>query len=217
MQLCHALLVPSGMPTEHGGVDADTPRLRLAWFDRMLALFQPGHVIDLGAGHGVFAIRAADAGWRVTALDARGDRYPKDLGPRIEWRVGDVRDVDLSGYDLIGCLGLFYHLTVDDQLDLLRRSMGIPIVLDTHVANDRPSPFTLSAEVELGGYRGRLFTEADQARHSTASFGNDRSFWAQPEELYRMLDEHGYDLLEAKPWYLPTRTFWACLPRAARR
>ena len=198
------------MANKRGGVDENTLGLRLGWFDRMLGLFPPGSLIDLGAGHGMFAVAAADAGWRVTALDARGDRFPED--GRVDWQVGDVRHADLGGYDVVACLGLFYHLTVDDQLDLLKRSSGVPLILDTHVANERPSPFTLSEPVTLRGFRGRLFHEKDLTR-STASWGNAESFWPRPRALYRMLGEHGYDVLTAAPWYLPTRTFFLCLPR----
>jgi hypothetical protein len=181
----------------------------------MLGLFEPGRLIDLGAGHGAFSIMAADAGWKVTALDARKKRFQED--ERIEWKVGDVRDADFSQYDVIACLGLFYHLTVDDQLDLLKRAAGTPIILDTHVANGQPCPFPLSDEVELSGFKGQLFTEADQSKHPTASWGNDDSFWARPDELYRMFAEHGYTMLEAQPWYLPTRTFWLCIPAEPTR
>ena len=198
------------MATRQGGIDDQTPALRFKWFDQMLGFFPPGRMIDLGAGHGAFSIRAADAGWKVTALDARGDRYPED--DRVDWVVGDVRSVSVEGYDLVACLGLFYHLTVDDQLDLLDRCSGTPMILDTHVANGRPSPFSLSPEVELRGYRGQLFREADRS-HSTASWGNEESFWPRPKAMYRMLDEHGYNVMAAVPWYLPTRTFWLCLPR----
>ena len=198
------------MANKRGGVDENTLGLRLGWFDRMLGLFPSGSLIDLGAGHGMFAVAAADAGWRVTALDARGDRFPED--GRVDWQVGDVRHADLGGYDVVACLGLFYHLTVDDQLDLLKRSSGVPLILDTHVANERPSPFTLSEPVTLRGFRGRLFHEKDLSR-STASWGNTESFWPRPRALYRMLGEHGYDVLTAEPWYLPTRTFFLCLPR----
>lgn len=179
------------------------------WFSRMLGLFPPASLIDLGAGHGLFAIAAADAGWRVTALDARAERFPEDA--RVEWRVGDVRDQDLGGYDVVACLGLFYHLTVDDQLDLLARIRGRPMILDTHVANGHPSPFTLSEPVTMRGYRGRLFQEQDPAR-STAAWGNTESFWPSTRALHRMLGEHGYDVLTATPWYLPTRSFFLCLP-----
>lgn len=199
------------MATAQGGADETTGPLRFKWFKHMLGTFPVGSLVDLGSGHGMFARQAADAGWTVTALDARGDRYPVD--DRITWIVGDVRDIDLKGFDVIACLGLFYHLTVEDQLDLLGRAEGTPIILDTHVANDRPVPMKLSSPVVLHGYGGRLYTEPDQATNSPASWGNDRSFWPSKRALHRMLEDHGYDVLTATPWYLPTRTFFLCLPR----
>ncbi|WP_205474589.1 bifunctional 2-polyprenyl-6-hydroxyphenol methylase/3-demethylubiquinol 3-O-methyltransferase UbiG [Nocardioides sp. SYSU D00038] len=200
------------MPTPNGGVDEHTHALRFKWFRRMLGHVEPGRMIDLGAGHGKFAIDAADRGWKVTAHDARGDRFPVD--DRITWEVGDVRDVDLGGYDLIACLGLFYHLTLDDQLSLLDRASGTPLILDTHVANGARSPMDhkLSEVVTVQGYAGVHYREPDQAKHSTASWGNEHSFWPRPQALFRMLEERGYDVLVARPFYLPTRTFFLCLP-----
>jgi SAM-dependent methyltransferase len=185
---------------------------RIQWFHQLLGTFPVGKLIDLGSGHGMFAREAANAGWTVTALDARGDRYPADE-PRIDWQVGDVRDVDFADFDVIACLGLFYHLTVDDQLDLLARTKGKPIILDTHVAINRQVKPQLSEMMTVGGYEGRLYAEPDQATHSPASWGNDESFWPRVKELYRMLDLNGYDVLTATPWYLPSRTFFLCLPR----
>jgi hypothetical protein len=202
----------SGMVTKQGGVDAETGALRKKWFRQMLGVFTPGRMVDLGAGHGAFSVIAADAGWQVTAVDARGDRYPDD--GRIEWVVEDVRKTSIQGYDVVSCLGLFYHLTIDDQIGLLERCAGLPMILDTHVANDRRSPFTLSDEVVLRGYRGKLFKEELEA--STASWENEHSFWPRPREMYRMFDDHGYDMMAAVPWYMPTRTFWLCLPREPR-
>lgn len=176
----------------------------------MLSLVDGKTLVDLGSGHGKFAVLAADQGWQVTAVDARGDRYPDD--PRVTWQVGDVRDVQVGDFDAIACLGLFYHLTVDDQIGLLERCAGKPMILDTHVANGGRSQFTLSDEVTSRGYRGRLYREGSQ-EISTSSWGNEESFWAKPSALYRMLGDHGYDVLTANPWYLPTRTFFLCLPR----
>lgn len=201
------------MARRDGGSDDSTGALRLRWFATLLSRFAAGSLIDLGSGHGLFAQLAADRGWRVTAQDARGDRFPED--DRIAWEVSDVRDVDLLGYDLISCLGLFYHLTLKDQLSLLDRSRGVPIILDTHVANERPAPMTLSEPVAPQGYRGRYYREPDQVTHSTASWGNADSFWPRPQALYRMLDERGYDVMASVPFYLPTRTFFLCLPRGA--
>jgi len=199
------------VPTARGAADANTGPQRIAWFQRLLGLCDGKTLVDLGAGHGKFSIVAADLGWQVTAIDARGDRYPED--PRITWQVGDVREAPVADFDVVACLGLFYHLTVDDQIDLLARCAGRPIILDTHVANDAKSQFTLSDEVTLRGYRGKLYVEGDQAVHSTASWGNDESFWPRTRALYRMLNDHGFEVLTASPWYLPSRTFFLCLPR----
>lgn len=201
------------MATPDGGRDEHTGAQRLEWFARMLSLVKGDRLIDLGSGHGKFAIDAADLGWQVTALDVRGDRFPED--DRIEWVVGDVRDVDLSNFDVIACLGLFYHLTLDDQLALLDQCQGRPIILDTHVGNGKPTPVKLTKQVTVKGYRGQFYPEPDQTKHSTASWGNDTSFWPTPKAFYRMLNERGYDVLTANPWYLPTRTFFLCLPREA--
>ncbi len=80
-----------------------TWRLEIA--DQLLSLFPPGRVIDLGAGHGLFSQLAADRGWDVTAVDARTERFPDD--DRIRWIRGDIRDVEVSSFDVVLCLGLF--------------------------------------------------------------------------------------------------------------
>lgn len=189
--------------------DAGDVRFRL--FDTLLARFQPGKLIDLGAGHGKFAIRAADAGWDVTAVDARGDRFPSR--PDVTWRREDVRETDVTGYDLIINLGLFYHLDIDTQLSLLDRSAGTPMILDTHVGVPHEKGFGLSPVTGQRGYRGRLYSEEGIQNDSRSSFGNLQSFWPTPKALARMLNERGWEVFAAQPYYQPSRTFFLCLPR----
>src|SRR5699024_587042 len=62
-------------------------------FDAALRAVVPGKLIDLGAGHGGYSRRAADAGWKVTAVDARDIRFPND--DRITWVRQDIRECDL--------------------------------------------------------------------------------------------------------------------------
>ncbi|GGF42176.1 hypothetical protein GCM10011519_15020 [Marmoricola endophyticus] len=188
-----------------------TNQERIHRFDRLLAMFPPGRALDLGAGHGGFSVRAADQGWQVTAVDARAERYPDD--DRIEWRVEDIRTTDCQGYDLIINLGLFYHLTLADQLSLLDRSVGTAMILDTHVAVPGDAAFDLSEITTVDGYRGRLYSEQDKQHDPRSSFGNDDSFWPTQRELQRMLHERGWDILPWRPYYLRTRTFFLCLPR----
>lgn len=188
-----------------------TGEARYRLFDMMLGWFSPGTLLDLGAGHGAFSIRAADAGWMVTAVDARTERFPDD--PRVTWVHEDVRETALDGFDVIANLGLFYHLTLEDQLSLLDRAAGTPMILDTHVATKDTTGFTLSDPVIQGGYRGRLYSEANIQHEATASWGNLDSFWPTPRALYRMLDERGWDVFTATPFYRPSRAFFLCVPR----
>ncbi len=124
------------------------------------------------------------------------------------WVEADVRDVDLTGYDVVACLGLFYHLTVEDQVDLLARCQGSPLIIDTHLANGLSND-PLTAEVEQQGYTGRLYHEGMGLR---SSWGNPQSFWPTPDSFHRMLGQAGYDIvLAVEPWYLPDRTFFLAL------
>jgi hypothetical protein len=155
----------------------------------------------------MFSIAAAKNGWEVTAVDARTER--NTAAPGVTWVEADVRDVDLDGYDLIACLGLFYHLTVQDQLDLLAKSKGTRLIVDTHVANGH-STHPLSEEVEEEGYKGRIYGEGTGLR---SSWGNPQSFWPTPESFHRMMKDAGYELvLAVEPWYEPDRTFFLALP-----
>ncbi len=187
-----------------------TATRRFQLFDSLLGLFPPGKALDLGAGHGQFSLRAADAGWEVTAVDARDERFPED--ERVRWIQQDVREADLDGYDLVFCLGLFYHLTIGDQLTLLRKASGTPLILDTHLASPRPTK-PLSARVTAEGYQGRYYQEKAWESRPTASWKNEVSFWPNAPSFYRMLEEHGYSAVFAgSPWVTKDRTFFLCLP-----
>jgi len=180
----------------------------MARFEQLLRLFPPGRLVDLGTGHGWFARKSADHGWRVTAVDARTERWPQD--DRVSWVQQDVREHDLSPYDLILCLGLFYHLTVDDQLALLDRCSGTPVIIDTHLDHGRHA-HPLSDRVTQGdGYEGRLYREPGRA---TSSWANSESFWPTLASFQRMLVERGYStILTAEPWITGDRTFFVALP-----
>jgi hypothetical protein len=189
-------------------VSLATGERRTEIYQRLLDLFVPGRLIDLGAGHGTFSVLAAERGWQVTAVDARTERFPDD--PRITWVQRDVRDADVTGQDLVVCLGLFYHLTLADQLDLLKRCAGTPLLIDTHLAVG-VSKHALSSEVHSDGYTGRLYQEVLSS--PLASWVNEKSFWPNRESFQRMLDEAGYGVvLTVEPWYQPDRTFFLCLP-----
>jgi SAM-dependent methyltransferase len=185
---------------------------RLQVFERLLRLLEPRSLLDLGAGHGKFSLLAADEGVSVTAVDARDSRFPSD--PRVEWRVDDIRNVDLGGYDVIACLGLFYHLTLDDQISLLERCFPTALIIDTHLdQGHHEHAKRLSGRVVVDGYEGRWYSEPGAV---TSSWGNPKSFWPTHEAFLRMLELAGYDLVMAvEPWLISDRTFFVALSRAA--
>jgi SAM-dependent methyltransferase len=184
---------------------------RLALFDQLLALVPAGSCVDLGAGHGKFSMRASAAGWDVTAVDVRLERFEGD--GHIKFVEADVRSYDPTGFDLVLCLGLFYHLTLENQVDFLRRIDGTPLMLDTHVATGLyDSRMAISDPVNIGGYAGVHYQEGDQT-DPRSSWGNDSSFWHTPDSLMRLLADTGFPVvLSADPWVAPDRRFFLALP-----
>jgi hypothetical protein len=186
---------------------------RLQAFQQLLGLFDPGHLVDLGAGHGRFSLQAADLGWEVTAVDARTKRFPDD--PRPRWVRADVRTVDLAHYDLIACLGLFYHLALDDQLDLLARAAGRPMIIDTHLDHGTHEHELSERREPRPGYVGRFY---DEPRALTSAVGNRASFWPTLATFHRMLHEAGFvTVLTLDPWITGDRTFFLALPELRSR
>jgi SAM-dependent methyltransferase len=187
---------------------AQVDQRRLNTLRSLLGALQPGRAVDLGTGHGRFAMLAADLGYRVTAVDARRERWPED--ERIEWVQADVREVDLAPFDLILCLGLFYHLQLDDQLRLLTGASGRPLVIDTHLDHgEHEHPLTATVQT-VDGYVGRFYREPGKL---TSSWGNRMSFWPTLQTFHRMLSEHGFTtVLTLEPWIAGDRTIFACLP-----
>ena len=168
----------------------------------LLGQFAPGRLIDLATGTGWFAVIAADLGWEVTAIDAR--HRDRAAHPRVTWHDQDVRDASLDGYDLILCLGIFYHLTFADQMTLLAKCAGTPVIIDTHV--------DLAGEVTEGdGITGKAVSENGGL---LSACGNSESFWPTEASLERMLAVHGYQVTAYEPWWAPDRTFFTCLPVA---
>jgi SAM-dependent methyltransferase len=197
----------------------DTSLQRPAMFRSILSSQKPGRMLDLGAGHGRFAQLAQDMGWDVTAVDARGERFPRTQG--IEWIVSDVRTFEFGpgDYDCVSVLGLFYHLDLADQLELLRKCSGTFTLLETHVA--------VEAETTEGGYEGKIYVEApptvtdEQLRSAPQSaWGNRQAFWPTEDGLLKMIRDSGFSFVApVRPFYyadrgryMSNRTFYLCYP-----
>ena len=211
------------MVRTHGLPDPDRAMHKGNIFRAILGQFKPGRLLDLGAGKGNFSISASALGWKVTAVDARTMRWPdidEETDPEtaahirsITWVQADVREfpIERDEYDLICILGLLHHLQVPDQIDLLRRSGGTPLIIDTRIA-----PAILDRE---GPYEGMVIREHGQTREErdqvpTASWGNPVSFRHTEDSLLRLARDSGYALvLQARPPHRRDYTFYLCLPK----
>lgn len=86
---------------------------------RLIESLQPGHelhtAVDVGCGIGHFSAFLRDLGFDVIALDGRQDNVgeARRRFPDIDFRVVDAEDTGIRAlgiFDLVLCLGLYYHL-----------------------------------------------------------------------------------------------------------
>ena len=150
-------------------------------------------LLDLGAGHCAFTLIASRLGYQTTAVDARSERVPADLGS-ARFVQSDVRDFDPRGFGVVAILGLLYHLDIDDQLTLLRRcAYGAPVIVETQVHapemidEDQERPW--HRIVNRHGYCGVEYPENQTAM---ASVGNAISFWHTEQSMIRLFAEAGF-------------------------
>jgi hypothetical protein len=91
------------------------------WINRCPHLFKDKTILDLGSNAGHFPIEYMRAGARkVIAVEGRPEFETqwhgfKDLVPHVDlnavdWVTADVRTLEASGYNMISCLGLLYHM-----------------------------------------------------------------------------------------------------------
>lgn len=223
------------MPGAAKAIDADradydayaSSGIRIRLFHEALRMFPTGSLIDLGAGHCKFSLEAHSKGWRVTALDARTERRP-ELPDDIRYVHAEVESDawNPADFDVIVCLGLYYHLDQAAQHALLDRIRGRALVLDTHWATtDGSGWFTRTGQLtrlsRLGDEDGAWFDEApgrtvEQRKSSAllASYGNDRSFWATLPSLEHTLRRFGYDVqwVASHPYHGAQRSFIVAIP-----
>lgn len=178
-------------------------------FAEILKTLNPGTLVDLGAGHCTFSVIARNLGFKVTAIDARTVRVPKDLPSDIGFIESNVLDVDLEQYDIICILGLLYHLTLTEQIQLLQKCKNKTVIIDTHL--------TAATFVETDGYLGQYYQEAKTEKqlleNPRAAFTTLQSFWHSYQSFYKLIENSGFsEITIIKPEHYPYRTFFICKP-----
>ncbi len=179
-----------------------TISFRLRTFRCILEMLRPGIggglLVDLGAGPCLFAKLAAKEDFRVTAVDVRppwnidGSPLPLESLEGIEFVQADACKFDVSGFDIVSIVGLLYHLTLDEQIDLLTRCSGKTVIIDTEVFDDTAMSESARERIfppaDAREYNGIDWLETD---HVWSSKGNRYSFWHTVPSLLRMFENTG--------------------------
>jgi hypothetical protein len=125
------------------------------------------------------------------------------------------RDIELVDFDLILCLGLFYHLTNRDQLALIERAAGRPMIIDTHLDHGVHEHSVSERSRSAEGFEGCWYEEPNTL---TSSWGNAASFWPTLASFHEMLALQGFrTVLAVDPWVTSDRTFFVAIPARVSR
>lgn len=185
--------------------------LRLGIFKKILDLY-PYHkkLVDLGAGSCEFSKAAVEKGFNVVAVDARSKRIPENIKKfGIKFIKVDINNKDFKpvGYDLICILGLLYHLTLDEQIALLKKCSYATTIIDTHYTND--------FEILNKNYKGKYYIEGEEIRKDARSaYTSSHSFWHTEESLIKLIHDCGYEVVvKVVPEVSKERYFYICEPK----
>ncbi len=175
--------------------------------DTLIESPKGSRLVDLGAGHCIFSRISRARGYDVTAVDGREERVPEDL-EGVAFVKSDVRDFDIGPFPVILIVGLLYHLTLDDQIDLLSRCpKDSEVVVDTQVHIPGLAGHALAERggfatrpVTENGYTGLVFPEVS---NPMASIGNSTSWWHTEESLLTLFANAGFNhVTEVGPPYV---------------
>lgn len=157
-------------------------------------------IIDIACGHGKYSILAAKKDFKVTAIDARLDRVPlKDferLG--IEFKQTNLEDLETINQDICLLFGIFYHLDLGQQLDLLNKIKSKTTYIHTLIYNDNSKEaFGLKCDTKIGNLEFAAYKEGNKRDTRTkASMNNYFSIWHTEESLKNLFLDNEFKTFE---------------------
>ncbi len=191
--------IKSGLAQDPNYPDRIRGRIFVQILEEVLKHKDGETLVDLGAGHCLFSIKARDHGYDVTAVDARTERLPaQDVLGNIKFVHSNINDFDTSGYDVVANLGLFYHLSIDNQFAILEKCNRNPFtILETQVHNPNmigkaANAANFSGLTTTGQYSQYTGVHYVENNNPTASIGNTTSFWHTEESMLIIFEETGY-------------------------
>lgn len=160
--------------------------------------FSELRVLDLACLEGLYGIELALQGAQVVGIEGREANLEKarftqqvlGLG-NIQFFQDDVRNLSLEKYgyfDVVLCLGIFYHLDAPDIFKFaknIERVCNHLAIFDTHVSRSAEQSYLYNDRE----YWGRNYREDETV---WASIGNSTSVWLTRPSLYNLLIDVGF-------------------------
>lgn len=107
-------------------VRAGRDEMRRTLLDWLPADLAGRRVLDAGCGTGALAVEAARRGAHVVAIDLSpklvslaGERTPRDLAGRVEFRTGDMLNAALGRFDHVVAMDSLIHYPAQDVVRVL--------------------------------------------------------------------------------------------------
>lgn len=186
-------------------------------FEHLLMALNPDSpCVDLGCGHGKYAIIADKQGLDITGVDGRPDRIPFDY-KGVKWVVSDVMDFDVSQFKTVFLFGLLYHMERKNQEILLSRMKTCKtLIINTHFAHIENGKLENEYMKKLltitPDKSGAIYKESDHLSElksrTMAALNNTKSFWPTLDTLEAMLNKAGFsDVSLITPYMSENRTF----------
>lgn len=148
-------------------------------------------VLDLACRTGAFSTALADAGANVLGIDGRQENLDHAPVSAARFELADVRDVTAEThgtFDVVLCLGILYHLGVEDAIGLLaamREMTGRFAVIDTHIGTDQ-------TRVTVDGHEYHGSWYAENIGHPWSALDNTQSWWFTADSLETALHITGW-------------------------
>lgn len=165
-------------------------------------------VLDLACLEGMYGLELASRGASVLAIEGREANLEKARFAarvhgidRIEFELGDVRALNRERhgeFDVVLCLGIFYHLDADDLFDFVSRMRDVTkraLIVDTAVSLSGKETRVLGGHT----YEGETLFEHDPSSSSEerlkavwSSLDNPSAFSLTLPSLLRLLARAGF-------------------------
>jgi 2-polyprenyl-3-methyl-5-hydroxy-6-metoxy-1,4-benzoquinol methylase len=165
-------------------------------------------ILDLACLEGGYAIEFASQGATVVGIEARKVSVEKARFAKavlvldnVEFFQDDIRNLSVEKYgsfDIVLCLGVFYHLTTPDVFELVRQMYEVcrgALVMDTYIGLTDREHFSHNGHHYWGitvPEHKPASTQAERIRDLWASIDNLNSVWLTRNSLLNLLAHAGF-------------------------